>query len=88
MTTPITDTMPPSLESLGDVSPTPAIAERRISSRTELRNVLRRAGYSATRAEAVLRDLPDQIDFERDGPALLRRGVTLDRLIDAVGGSP
>jgi hypothetical protein len=58
------------------------------TSRTELRKVLRRAGYSAAQAESVLRDLPEQIDFERDAQALLRRGVTLDRLISAVGGSP
>jgi hypothetical protein len=63
-------------------------ARRRISSRTEFRKVLRRAGYSATQAESILHDLPDLIDFDRDAPALLRQGVTLDRLINALGGSP
>jgi hypothetical protein len=50
--------------------------------------VLRRAGCSTTQAQSVVSDLPDPIDFDRDGEALLRRGVSLDRLIDAVGGSP
>jgi hypothetical protein len=36
----------------------------------------------------VFRDLPDPIDFDRDGEALLNRGISLDRLIDAMGGSP
>jgi hypothetical protein len=65
-----------------------AAAQRRISSRAEFRQVLRRAGYSTTRADSLLRDLPDPIDFDRDAPTLLDRGVTLDRLINAVGGSP
>jgi hypothetical protein len=62
--------------------------QRRLSSRAEFHKVLRRAGYSTKQAESVLRDLPDPIDFDRDAPALLSRGVTLDRLINAVGGSP
>jgi hypothetical protein len=31
---------------------------------------------------------PDPIDFDRDGERLFRKGVSLDRLIDAIGGSP
>jgi hypothetical protein len=32
--------------------------------------------------------LPDPIDFDRDGEALFEKGISLDRLIDARGGSP
>jgi hypothetical protein len=38
--------------------------------------------------KVVLRGLPDPVDFGRDGEARLKRGVSLDRLISAVGGSP
>lgn len=65
-----------------------AAGERRVSSHEEFHKVLRRAGYSTTQAESVLRDLPDPIDFDRDAPALLSHGVTLDRLVNDVGGSP
>jgi hypothetical protein len=41
-----------------------------------------------TLAQAVVRGLPDPIDFDRDGQALLDKGVSLERLIDAMGGSP
>lgn len=56
--------------------------------RAEFCKVLRRAGYSTTQAQSVLRGLPDPIDFDRDGERLFKRGVSLDRLIDATGGSP
>jgi hypothetical protein len=87
MSTPITPRIPATREDLGDLSTVPP-TRRRISSQTELRKVLHRAGYSATQAATVLRDLPDPVDFDRDAQALLTRGVTLDRLINAVGGSP
>jgi hypothetical protein len=57
-------------------------------SHAEFRKVLHRAGYPDTRAQLALRGLPDPIDFGRDGEALLKRGVSLDRLVEAVGGSP
>ena len=47
-------------------------AQGRISSRVEFYKVLRRAGYSMTQAQSLVGDLPDPIDFERDGEALLR----------------
>ena len=65
-----------------------AAAHRPLMPRAQFVKVLRRAGYSATQAQFVLGDLPDPIDFGRDGQALLRKGVTLDRLTDSVGGSP
>jgi hypothetical protein len=57
-------------------------------SHTEFRNVLHRAGYTATQAQEIIRGLPDPINFDRDGEALFSRGVWLDRLTDRVGGSP
>ena len=63
-------------------------SQRRVSSHSEFHTVLRRAGYSTSRAESVLHDLPDPIDFDRDAQVLLSRGVSLDRLINAMGGSP
>jgi hypothetical protein len=67
---------------------TPITTQRRIMPRAHLAQVLRRAGYPATRAKAVLCDLPDPIDFDRDGQILFKRGVSLGRLTDARGGSP
>jgi hypothetical protein len=46
-----------------------------------------RAGYSMTQAQSLLRDLPDPIDFERDGEALLTRGLSLDGLISERGAA-
>jgi hypothetical protein len=57
-------------------------------SHADFRKVLRRAGYSTTQAGSVLRGLPDPIDFERSGEALLRQGISLGRLTDQAGGSP
>jgi hypothetical protein len=64
------------------------LAQRPTTPRAEFARVLRRAGYSATQAESILRGLPDPIDFDRDCERLFRRGVSLNRLIDAMGGSP
>lgn len=61
---------------------------RRLSSCAEFARVLRRVGYSTRQAESVLRGLPDPIDFDRDGQVLFTRGVSIDRLVDAMGGSP
>jgi hypothetical protein len=59
-----------------------------LMSHTELRNLLHRAGYTATQAQEIIRGLPDPINFDRDGGALFSGGVSLDRLIDRLGGSP
>jgi hypothetical protein len=63
-------------------------AQRRTSSHAEFCKVLRRAGFLTSQVQSVLRNLPDPIDFDRDGEALSRTGISLDRLIDAMGGSP
>jgi hypothetical protein len=73
---------------VGDPTSARPTAQRRTTSRAEFAEVLRRAGYSTTEAQSILRGLPDPIDFDRDGERLFRKGVSLDRLIDARGGSP
>jgi hypothetical protein len=50
--------------------------------------MLREAGYSKQEIEDLLRDLPDPIDADRDGMALVKRGITLANLTDRKGGSP
>jgi hypothetical protein len=49
--------------------------------------MLRRAG-SPDVADAVVRELPDPVDFERAATFLQERGVTRDRLISQMGGNP
>ena len=72
----------------GDLTSAQPAAPRRITSSTEFAGVLRRAGYSTTQVQSVLRSLPDPIDFDRDCEGLFRKGVSLDRLINSMGGSP
>ena len=57
-------------------------------SHAQFRRVLRRAGYPTDVIDAITAQLPDPIDADRDGPVLDRCGVTLDGLVDAMGGSP
>jgi hypothetical protein len=60
----------------------------RLISHTEAAQVLRRAGYSHEEIDAMLRQLPDPIDRERDGPTLTKLGLSLGALMDRRGGSP
>jgi hypothetical protein len=57
-------------------------------SHADAAQVLRRAGYSQERIEELLRDLPDPIDPERDGVALVKRGMSAGELMDRMGASP
>jgi hypothetical protein len=50
--------------------------------------VLRRAGYSEDIVTALETELPDPVDIDRDGEVLFRYGITLDAVIDRMGGSP
>jgi hypothetical protein len=50
--------------------------------------VLRRAGYSEDTVAALEAELPDPVDIDRDGDVLLGHGITLDAVIDRMGGSP
>jgi hypothetical protein len=61
---------------------------RRLVSHAEAEQVLRRAGLSEERIDEVLGQLPDPIDTERDADALFKHGLTAERLMDRMGGSP
>ena len=50
--------------------------------------VLRRAGYSDEFIDEVLSQLPDPIDLQRDQVILLRYGLSRERLMERMGGSP
>jgi len=50
--------------------------------------VLRHAGVPENTVQALNAALEDPVDLRRDGNLLARYGVTLDRLIDRMGGSP
>jgi len=54
----------------------------------ELRKVLIRCGIEPKHRKKALAGLPDEIDIDRDGPILARFGITRDRLVDRLGGSP
>jgi len=57
-------------------------------SHEEAARLLRRAGYSDEFISEVLGQLPDPIDFERDQQILARYGLSSERLMDRMGGSP
>jgi hypothetical protein len=56
-----------------------------LTSRVEAVRVLQRVGLPPDAIDETLRQLPDPLDFER---AILRRGLTLEWLMDRMGGSP
>jgi len=57
-------------------------------SHEEFAPVLRRAGCSDEFISDVLSQLPDPIDLERDQQILARYGLSPERLMDRMGGSP
>jgi hypothetical protein len=57
-------------------------------SHEEFTRALRRAGYSDEFISDVLRQLPDPIDLQRDQQILARYGLSPERLMDRMGGSP
>jgi hypothetical protein len=50
--------------------------------------VLRRAGVSEHTVQALNAAVEDPVDLRRDGNLLGSYGITRDRLIDLMGGSP
>jgi len=50
--------------------------------------VLHRAGYSGEFISEVLSQLPDPIELQRDQLILVRYGLSSERLMDRLGGSP
>lgn len=57
-------------------------------SHDELTRVLHRAGYPDEFIKEVLSQLPDPVDLERDQQILARFGLSAERLMDRMGGSP
>jgi hypothetical protein len=62
--------------------------ERQLRSKAEVLAVLRRAGVSEATVAALDAQLRDPVDIDRDANLFLRYGLTLDVLIDRMGGSP
>jgi hypothetical protein len=62
--------------------------EGNLKSKAELFAVLRRTGVSEKTIQELDARLPDPIDAGRDADVLLRYGITLDAMIDRMGGSP
>ena len=59
-----------------------------LRSHDEVTRVLRHAGYSDEFISEVLSQLPDPIDLQRDQQILARCGLSPERLMDRMGGSP
>jgi hypothetical protein len=64
------------------------VASAHTLSHAEIRRILERAGYSKEQIADVLSDLPDPVDTVRHEDAFYKRGISLDTLIDRMGGSP
>jgi hypothetical protein len=57
-------------------------------SHEEAARVLRHAGYSDEFISEVLGQLPDPIDLQRDQQVLAHYGLSPERLMERMGGSP
>ena len=57
-------------------------------SHEQFTRVLRRAGYSDEFIRAVLSQLEDPIDLQRDEQTLARHGLSGERLMDRLGSGP
>jgi hypothetical protein len=57
-------------------------------SHEEFARVLRRAGWSDQIISDVLSQLPNPIDLQRDQQILAGYGLSPERLMDRMGGSP
>jgi hypothetical protein len=64
------------------------MSESTATSHEETARMLRRAGYSDELITEVLSHLPDPINLPRDEQLLLRYGLSCERLMDRMGGSP
>ncbi len=57
-------------------------------SKTVARDALHRAGYPQDRIDEILSGLPDPFDADEAADHLASYGITRDRLMSAMGGSP
>jgi len=56
--------------------------------KAEVTRVLQRAGLSQGLIDELVRELPDEVDLDRDAAVFDRHGLTHARLTDMMGGSP
>jgi hypothetical protein len=70
------------------LDPSLTMSEPTGMSRAETARMLRRAGYSDEFITEVLSHLPDPINLPRDERVLQRYGLSCERLMDRMGGSP
>jgi hypothetical protein len=56
--------------------------------KTEVALLFHRAGLPPEQIDKILAQLPDPIDLERDQPILEKSGLSRERLMDMMGGSP
>jgi hypothetical protein len=59
-----------------------------VRSKDAVIGTLRRAGVLPETIAVLERKLPNPVDLDRDGNLLLSHGITMDRLMDRLGGSP
>jgi hypothetical protein len=59
-----------------------------LRAKREVLAVLRRAALPESTVQALDAALVDPVDLRRDGDLLSRHGISLDGLIDRMGGSP
>jgi hypothetical protein len=62
--------------------------KRTLPPKAALLGVLRRTGFPEETIQAVERAVRDPLDARRDGNLLAQYGITRDRLVDRMGGSP
>jgi len=66
-----------------------AVGEQRdLRPTATLLGVLRRTGFCEETIRSLQRTLGDRVDLRRDGNVLAGYGITRDRLVDRMGGSP
>ncbi|HZC69342.1 MAG TPA: hypothetical protein VE442_01485 [Jatrophihabitans sp.] len=58
----------------------------RLRQRSEIIDIMQRIGLGDRTTEA-LRILPEVVDLDRDERLLSRLGLSLDRIVDGLGGS-
>ncbi|MCW2539923.1 MAG: hypothetical protein JWN95_1648 [Frankiales bacterium] len=59
----------------------------RHTSKQHILDIMKQVGFQDRIPEAQ-RILPDEVDLDRDGPTLARLGLSLDRIVDELGGGP
>lgn len=61
---------------------------RHLRPKADVLAVLRRCGVSEQTVQAPDAALDDPVDLERDADLFFRYGITLEGLVDRMGGSP